>query len=227
MRDYIDYENETIKHLIKGLLEGKTDDAEKLQAIFCFVRDDIAFGFHKEADFMTASEIIKSRKGQCNNKSIVMHTLLKAAGIPSRIHFSGISKQIQRGIFKGPVYWLMDKEISHSWVEVKRNGHWLLIDNYINDLAFYEGGLKKLREKGWKTGYSVSCADGPSNPNLDWSGQQFVQMGAIKDDHGIFDDPRHYFESETYHNNPGKLRMFVYRLAVKWANKAVENIRRM
>jgi transglutaminase-like putative cysteine protease len=76
------------------LTSGATTDREKLERIFMFVRDEILFGFPKKGDLVPASETIKTGVGQCNTKAALGLALCRACGIPARIHFTVISKEV-------------------------------------------------------------------------------------------------------------------------------------
>lgn len=223
--NYIDTESREVKEVVRRLISDDLPLDEKLNRLFLYVRDDIEFGFLKEADFLSASEIIQYKKGQCNNKSILFHTLCKAAGIESRIHFSGIHKAIQSGLFKGLAYFLIDDEISHSWVEVKIEDKWYSIDNYINDNKFYKNGKALLKREGKTLGYSIACTSGTSSSELNMYDEKFVQMDAVTTDHGTYDDPNEYFSSNNYKNNPSPLKMWLYRRVIKKVNKRIKEIR--
>lgn len=135
---YADYQNDLVRSIAYKLTQNTTSDREKLGKIFYYVRDEIKFGFPVKNDLVKASETIKSRMGQCNNKSTLFLALCKAVGITAKIHFSLISKEIQSGLFTGLAYRLIPSEISHSWVEVYLEGKWRRIDSYINDEPFLE-----------------------------------------------------------------------------------------
>ena len=224
--DYLDYNSKILKDAAEQIISGKDSLEEKVEAIFNFVKNDISFGFLPGADLVTAPDIIKAGKGQCNNKSILFHSLSKAAGIKTRLHFSSITKKIHRGIFKGLLYLLAPEEVSHSWIEVDYKGNWVPIDSFINDEEFYQGGKRMLKRKGLKTGFSVSCATESSSSEFSLKGDQFVQMGAVVEDHGVYDVPEEYFTSEDYKNNPSPFKMFVYRLHVRGMNKRIGIIRK-
>jgi len=224
---YIDKNNQTVKQMAHNLTARFKTPEDKVRAIFNYVRDGIEFAFLEKADFYTAEEIIQREKGQCNNKTIVFQALCEAAGIKSRMHFSSISKEIHRGLFKGLVFEVMPEEISHSWMEVELSGKWFTIDSYINDLKFYNGGKAKLLSEGKKTGYSVSCAGGESSAELDFDNEAFVQMGAVKNDHGTYTDPNDYFKSPDYKNDVNPAKMLIYRKSLKEVNKRVDAIRDM
>lgn len=223
--NYIDSQSKAVKEVAKKLMNNAKSTEDIVRNIFYYVRDEIEFGFLPEADFVKASDVILRKKGQCNNKSIVFKALCDATGVESRIHYSSIDKKIHRGLYRGLVYKLMPKEISHSWIEVKIEDEWVKIDSFINDIKFYEKGKAILKQKGEKVGYSVSCSMGESSADFSLDSTKFVQMGSVLEDHGVYDDPAEYFRSKKYNNNPGKLKMFIYRRYMKTLSARIEAIR--
>ena len=57
------------------LTGGAKTDREKLERLFLFVRDEIAFGFPANGDLVPASETIETRVGQCNTKAALLLAL--------------------------------------------------------------------------------------------------------------------------------------------------------
>jgi hypothetical protein len=220
-----DYNHPKVKNKANELMKGLTNLQQKVSAIFHFVRDDIKFAFPKEGDFVKASKTIDYGYGQCNTKTTLFLALCKAAGIPARIHFSGIQRDIQKGLFTGIAFWLMPKDISHSWIEIEINEKWVKIDAFINDWAFYKAGKNKLKEKGWDVGYSVACSKNESGIELDLKNERFVQMDAVTEDHGVYNEPMDYYNSPKYKNRPSGFKLFIYRLMVGRINKKVEKLR--
>jgi hypothetical protein len=53
----------------------------------------------------------------------------------------------------------------------------------------------------------------------------FVQMGAVVEDHGIWNDPADYFATEQYKNSPNTLVMFLYRMKVGSLNRTCNKMR--
>ena len=82
--------------------------------------------------------------------------------------------------------------MSPSWLEVEVDGKWRSIDSYINDKEYYLAAKSELKKKQWETGYSVSCPDGECSCDLNNNQEVFVQMAAVVDDHGVWDDPAEY-----------------------------------
>lgn len=220
-----DYENKIVNDKAIELTSGVDTLEGKVKCIFKYVRDEIKFQFPKEGDLLPASEIIKYGYGQCNNKSTLFLALCKAVSIPSRIHFSLISKDIQKGFFKGIPYRLIPNEISHSWIEVEIEGKWMKIDGYINDKALHFAALKKLKELGWETGYSVANKNQEANLELNFDQENFVQMAAVTESHGVYNDPFEYYQTPSYKNRPSGWKLFLYRKVIDKVNNRVKQLR--
>jgi hypothetical protein len=210
----------------RRLTRKRQSPRDKLRALFFFVRDDIRFGYPKNGDIVPASETIRLGVGQCNTKAALLIALARAAGLHARAHFSSIDKEIQKGIFPGWAFKRMPDELSHCWVEVEIEGRWRQVDSFINDADFYDAGRRALQARGWRTGYSISCENGESDPGFNVDEERFVQMGAVTGDHGTFDDPADYYRGPEYLNRPGVLALLMYRLVVGFANRRVERMRR-
>jgi len=197
----------------------------KLRKLFYFVRDEIQFGFPLQGDLVKASDTIRSRVGQCNTKGTLFLALCKSLGIPARLHFATVNKNIQKGLFTKLAFWLMPNIISHAWLEVKVKDRWRKIDSYINDLPFYMEANDELQKHNWHMGYSIASSGCSSGIEFDLDENSFVQMKAVKGDHGVWEEPSDYFQSADYKNRPSKLRLLAYRFMVGAANKKVKSIR--
>jgi hypothetical protein len=207
------------------LTKDAYNERSRLERIFHYVRDNIKFGYPLQGDLVMASQTIRLGYGQCNTKSALFVALCRAVGIPARMHFSLISKEIQRGIFTGIAYRLMPEYISHSWVEVFLEGRWRGLDSFINDSSFFLAGREKLTETGWDTGYSIACSLEDATNELAIDEERFVQMAAVTDDHGVWDDPADYYSSDLYRNRPGIFKLVLYVFMVAFLNRRVRKIR--
>ncbi|MCK5200394.1 MAG: transglutaminase domain-containing protein [Spirochaetales bacterium] len=221
-----DYDNELVRATAEKLAGKEVSPRKKLEKIFYFVRDEIVFAFPAKGDLVKASETIKSGKGQCNTKSALFLALCKAAGIPARIHFSLIRKEIQKGLFTGLAFRIMPDLISHSWIEVEVEGSWRRIDSFINDEDFYLAGKVKLKEQNWDTGYSIACSSSESSAAFSVDEEKFVQMDAVVDDHGYWNEPADYYTTDLYQNRPGFLTLLVYRFLIFGINRKVKSMRK-
>jgi hypothetical protein len=226
MRTLADYEHRLVQEMATRLTAAEMSVRGKLARLFGYVRDEIEFAFPPAGDLVRASEVIRSGQGQCNNKTTLFLALCRAAGIPARVHFSLISKQIQRGLFSGLAYWLMPDKISHSWIEVEVDDRWRRIDAYINDAPFQAGAVAELKRCGWRTGFSVALPPtGQAPTQLDLDTEHFVQMEAVTDDHGTWSDPADYCATPLYRNRPGRLKLWLYARLVERINAKVRALR--
>lgn len=220
-----DADHPLVQATAKRLTSGAETDREKLEPLFLFVRDEIAFGFPVKGDLVPASETIETGVGQCNTKATLLLALCRASGLAARIHFSLISKDIQRGFFTGIAYWLMPRNISHSWIEVEIDGTWRRIDSFINDMPLHKAAELELARQGWYVGFSLALTNGQASADLNIDEEAFEQMAAVTGDHGIWDDPSDYYASPLYQNRPGVLRMLAYRLMIGRVNRKVNKLR--
>jgi hypothetical protein len=220
-----DFNNPLVLQVSNELAEKSKNKEELITNIFLYVRDSIKFGFPDNGDFVKASESIQLGYGQCNTKSTLFLALCNASNINARIHFSLIKKEIQRGLITGMLYNLIPKNISHSWIEVEINGSWVKIDSFINDRKFYQAGKEMLKEKKWDTGFSVSCSKNASSIDLDLINPKFVQMDAVTEDHGVYEEPMDYYNTSKYKNRPNILTLFIYRIFIKKVNLKIQFMR--
>ena len=220
-----DDDNPLVRETAEKLAQGEGSPRGRLEKLFYYVPDEIRFGFPVDGDLVKASDTIRLGMGQCNTKGALFLALCRASGIPGRMHFSLIKKEIQRGLFTGIGYLLMPPLISHSWLEVEIEGKWRSLDAYINDMAFFGSAKLALREKGWDTGYSISCASGECSADFHIDNEQFVQMDAVVADQGVWKDPSDYYRTEAYRNRPGLIKLILYRLMIKRVNNRIGLLR--
>ncbi|WP_299692188.1 transglutaminase-like domain-containing protein [uncultured Tateyamaria sp.] len=224
-KELADTDHPLVQATASRLTQSAKTDRQKLRRLFLFVRDDIAFGFPTKGDLVPASETIKTRVGQCNTKATLLLALCRASGLRARIHFSLISKDIQRGFFTGIPYWLIPKEISHAWIEVEIDGTWRRIDSFINDTPLHQAAVRALARHGWNVGFSLALNNGQASADLNIDAEAFEQMAAVTDNHGVWDEPADYYASALYKNRPGLLRLLAYRLFIGSVNRRIEALR--
>ncbi|MBY0245009.1 MAG: transglutaminase family protein, partial [Sphingobacteriaceae bacterium] len=185
----LNYSENAIQSLIKRKKWLEMETIERVKSIYNFVRDEIKFGYNI-ADNITATQVLEDGYGQCNTKATLLMALLRASGIPNRIHGFTIDKALQKGAITGIWYHLSPKNILHSWVEVSINDNWYFLEGVILDKVY----LKKLQEKNkdCKTtfcGYGA-YTDNFENPQIEWNlNHTFIQEKGINQDFGLFDSP--------------------------------------
>jgi hypothetical protein len=222
--EILNFSDPSIQSLVKKKKWIKMDTIEKVKSIYNFVRDDIEFGYNI-SDSITAAEVLEDGYGQCNTKASLLMALLRASGVPNRIHGFTIDKALQKGAISGIWYMLSPKNILHSWVEVYVNNTWYFLEGVILDKEY----LKKIQEKNQdcKTtfcGYGV-YTDSLENPPIEWHlNNTFIQNKGINQDFGLFDTPDELYAQ--HQQKLGKFERFIYQKIVRHAmNKNVKVIR--
>jgi hypothetical protein len=220
----LNFSHSSIQRLIKERQWAKEDAFQKIQKIYNFVRDEIAFGYNTD-DTIPASEVLSDGYGQCNTKGTLFMALLRAVGIPCRIHGFTINKKLQKGAMTGLIYKLAPQSIIHSWVEIQYKEHWYNLEGFILDREY----LKKLQEKfsDCKTnfcGYGAAT-DNFQNPQVDWNANDtYIQKEGINQDFGLFHSPDEFFKKHQQRLSP--LKKWMYRnIGRKLMNRNVEKIR--
>ena len=117
--------------------------------------------------------------------------LLRACGIPCRIHGFTIDKILQKGAMTGLVYKFAPDEIFHSYVEAYVCGEWYNLEGFILDKK-YLSALQKIfkpNNDGSFTGYGVATKNF-INPSVEFNCcNTYIQKEGIVRDFGVYDDP--------------------------------------
>lgn len=221
----LNYDHESIQLLVAHRKWKELDQVERVKAIYDFVRDEVIFGYNR-ADNISAEEILSDGYGQCNTKSTLLMALLRATGIPNRIHGFTIDKALQKGAITGLWYKLSPQNILHSWVEVEVAGQWYFLEGVILDKQY----LSKLQEKNknCKTsfcGYGV-YTNNFQNPPVEWNlNHTYIQDEGINQDLGLFDTPDDFYAKHQQKLSP--IKRWIYSCIVRHImNKNVDQIRK-
>ncbi len=89
----IESDHERIIQTAMDLTENCTENTEKAVKLFYFVRDSIHYSFYMISVFIEdfkASKVLEWGKGYCVQKAVLLASLGRAAGIPSRMTFAKI-----------------------------------------------------------------------------------------------------------------------------------------
>ena len=220
----LNYSDERIQRLIKDRKWKNADEFKCLKAIYNFVRDEILFGYNVD-DSIPASQVLSDGYGQCNTKGTLFMALLRACGIPCRVHGFTIDKKLQKGAMTGFVYKSAPKNVFHSWVEVYFEEQWYELEAFILDKAY----LTKLQEKnsdciGAFCGYGVAVKDF-KHPVIDFDrNNTYIQSKGINQDFGVYDSPDRLLKE--HHQEISGVKAFLYRnLGRHLMNRNVRRIR--
>ena len=218
----LDFNTLSIQKLVSEKGWNNLDDVKKIESIYNFVRDEIKFGYNLD-DAISASEVLKDGYGQCNTKANLFMALLRAVGIPNRIHGFTIDKALQKGALTGIWYHLSPSNILHSWVEVLLDNQWYNLEGLILDKTYLTALQEKFSEcKTTFCGYGA-YTDTFQNPQIEWDkNDTYIQEKGINQDFGLFDSPDEFYKAHQQKLNPAKrwiFRNYVRHLMNKNVNK--------
>lgn len=206
--ELLDFQHPAIQQIIQQRNWIELGESERIKAVYNFVRDEISFGYNR-ADNLPASQILIDGMGQCNTKSTMLMALLRAVGVPCRLHGFTIDKALQKGAISGIWYRLSPKSILHTWVEVYFNNQWFALEGVILDKPY----LQALQFK-FSDCVSSFCGYGAytenfQNPTVDWNeNDTFIQKNGINADYGIFDTPDQFYKLHMQRLSPLKKWIF-------------------
>ena len=220
----LDYDNYKIQELIRKRGWRELPEFERIRSIYNFIRDEIRFGYNVD-DSIPASKVLKDGYGQCNTKGTLFMALLRAVGVPCRVHGFTIRKELQEGAMTGFVYKQAPKNIFHSWVEVYLEGKWYELEAFIIDKDY----LGKLQQKysnctGAFCKFGVGVEDF-KNPVIDFNrNNTYIQSTGINQDFGIYDSPDALLKK--HHQEMGFIKKFAFRYYGRhMMNRNVKKIR--
>jgi hypothetical protein len=212
---------------IKALVSGRgwcdLSLSNRIGAVYDFVRNEIPFGYN-ERDELPASRVLADGIGQCNTKSTLLMSLLRAVDVPCRFHGFTINKQLQRGAITGLAFWLAPERIIHSWVEVRLGDRWIALEGFILDEQYLASLQRRFPQARRFCGFGVATED-LSAPGVEWRGEDtYIQSEGIADDFGVFDCPDAFYQ--RHGSNLSGLKRWLYEGVIRhWMNQNVEKIR--
>lgn len=220
----LDFEHNSIQLLIERRAWNRLSEKKRIQVIYNFVRDEVLFGYNRQ-DALKASEILADGYGQCNTKSTLLMALLRATGIPTRLHGFTIEKPLQKGAIPGIWYLLSPKNILHTWVEVLYEGNWYHLEGVILDKQY----LKRL-QKMFEGHSGAFCGYGAytgllASPVIDWDeNHTYIQEKGINQDFGLYDTPDDFYRD--YGQEMGFVKNLLFQnFGRKQINSNVRRIR--
>lgn len=221
----LNYNNQKITDLVNASKWKDLNEFDKISAIYDYVQNKILLGYNKH-DKLTAIQVLDDGIGQCNTKATLIMALLRAVGVPCRLHGTKVTKVFQRSLMPKIMAKFAPPLIVHTWAEVYYNGEWLSLEGVITDKTYIKGLKKKFpNHKGKFFDYAVAVKDF-NHLQIDWTGEDTtVQQQAVVEDLGIFDTPDEFYSK--YKQDYCGIKKFLYEsFGRKIMTKKVMVIRR-
>ncbi len=221
----LNYQAQQIADLINEQKWNNLNDFDKIGSIYDYVQNKILLGYNKY-DNLTATQVLADGIGQCNTKATLIMALLRAVGVPCRLHGTKVTKVFQRSLMPKIMAKLAPPLIVHTWAEVYYNGEWLSLEGVITDKTYISGLQKMFPDcKGKFFDYAVAVKDF-NNLQIDWKGENTtVQQQAVVKDLGVFDTPDDFYAKYKQEYN-GIKKIMYENIGRKIMTKRVAKIRR-
>ena len=146
---------DVVKRLARSVPFG--NDAERCIALHDFVRDEISFGFTSGFERVSPERTLELRRGHCNAQADLFRALLEVAGIPARLRFVGLDKQVLRYAVPAPVYLLLPSALFHAVTEVQVDGKRTNTDSYIFQPDMFRRQKERLEGSGLTAGFGLTA----------------------------------------------------------------------
>jgi hypothetical protein len=134
-------ETREIKSVTAEVIAGATTDGEKIERIFLFVRDEIAFNWIYPQD-ITTTEVLSNGFGVCMQKANLFSAMVREAGFKTRFRFEFVRKQALEDFLPAYAYKNWMDLFPHTVTEVLIDGTWVSFDPSF-DSELYDICLRK------------------------------------------------------------------------------------
>jgi transglutaminase-like putative cysteine protease len=131
--EILDWDSTSIRDKAEELIRGKDTELEKAEVLFYFVRDRIPYRLFQgmpNVDFFKASNTLERGQGFCIPKAVLLASLLRAAGIPARLHFADLRNHLLPPGSKE--YLKTDLMVYHGYVEASLENNWVKLNPAFN-----------------------------------------------------------------------------------------------
>ncbi len=173
----VESEHPTVLALKQRACHGVDDDHQRARRLFLLARDSIRYSPYTPffaLEHFKATATLKRGSGQCIQKAVLLTSLLRSAGIPSRLVFADITNDLARdNVFE---FLGTNLLVYHSYVQLYLDGAWLAVTPAFDRELCLEHGFPLVDFDGWREAVF---------PRHDSLGRSFVQYHAH---HGTFAD---------------------------------------
>jgi len=149
-----------LKSTTAAVIAGARTDAEKLERLFLYVREEIAFNWAYPQD-IPPEAVLRNGFGVCMQKAHLLSAMAREAGFQTRFRFTYVRKQALEDFLPAYAYKSWSDPFPHTVVEILHQGKWRSFDPSF-DRQLYQRCLdKKINVgrypeivKAYRTGFS-------------------------------------------------------------------------
>jgi hypothetical protein len=218
----LDLEDPKLRLRAHALTQLCRTDREKVLAVYGWVKR-IPFGKPFKMRLHTAREVMEQGSADSNDKATLMVAMLRAAGIPARLHFVTLHGDTMRGLLVNA------PDPTRPVVEAFHGGAWVCTDTYIFDAAYLSAARHRLDEMGWDVGFGIH-----RQGQMIWDGSSNAFVGGVSPhrdplvvaDHGWFCDPLEFVSSKNYRETHVRVaRALQWHLRAPAMDHAIRDLR--
>jgi transglutaminase-like putative cysteine protease len=179
---FINSDHPLVRETVAEILAGaeSAPEAERARRVFDFARDKIWFSPwepSREDDSVTASTVLRTRKGFCAHKGVALTALARAAGIPARVGMldmrnhqaaERLKQMLRTNVF-----------IGGAFTDMYVNGRWTRFTPVFN--------VELCQKLGWPVVRWNGVGDAMWPPVLA-DGRPYIEVLTV---HGVFEDWPH------------------------------------
>ena len=128
---------QNVKATTGTLIANAATDEEKLEKLFLYVRDEIAFNWTYPQD-IPPEDVLKNGFGVCMQKANLLFAMARQAGFQTRFRFISVRKQALEDFLPAYAYKRWSDPFPHTVVEILHQGRWRSFD------PSFDAGLYKI-----------------------------------------------------------------------------------
>ena len=121
------YPEKDLKLETARIIAGASSDAQKLERLFLFVRDEIDFNWIYPQD-IPPGDVLKNGFGVCMQKAHLLSARAREAGVQTRFRFMFVRKQALEDFLPAYAYERWADPFPHTVVEILYQGAWRSFD---------------------------------------------------------------------------------------------------
>ncbi len=220
----LDTEHRIMEKVICGIGMAGMSPRSRVIALYFFIRDNLPF-YLSLSSFAPASRSLLSYSGDMVSKPIIAAALFRKAGVPSRLHFFTVKKEVFRELIPSYLYPLVKEEVLFASVEAYMDGEWVSMEELIYDRAFLQAIKRKASDCRPVSGHGIALAD-PCSLSFEWKANRKIIPEKYRlRDLGRFPSPDEFLEK--YRWGETALRTFALReFIIKKINESLKRIRK-
>jgi len=122
----LDFDSPSVRSMAEDLTKGLEDNGEKAVILYNYVRDCITYRFFRGIpglDDIKASATLERGYGFCIPKAVLLTSMARVSGIPSRLHFADLRNHLLPRDLKESLG--TDLMVYHGYVELHLYGKWV------------------------------------------------------------------------------------------------------